>query len=70
MIAARCQEHNQIGCWCLSDNIFSTSLGKGKISEFDWDKYVVLTEEEIKKIPNDMELGRYVREKLNEKTKL
>lgn len=31
-------------------------------------KQIVLTEEEIKKIPNDMELGAYIRKKFLNKT--
>ncbi len=54
MIASKCKEHNQIACWCQSDNIFSKSI---KVNS----REITLTEEEIKKFPNDMELGKYIR---------
>ena len=54
MIASKCKEHNQIGCWCQSDNIFTKKI---KVNS----REVTLTEEEIKKFPNDMELGKAIR---------
>jgi hypothetical protein len=69
MIAARCIEHNQIACWCLSDNIFSNgrsefrknlTIRENGLSEIDT---ISITLDEIKLIPNDMELGSYIRSK-------
>lgn len=61
MIASKCKEHNQIVCWCQSDNIFSQNMKKHTIKSKIMQ--IVLTEEEIKKIPNDIELGAYIRKK-------